>query len=309
MAGKSVKKSKKPKKYPEKTIDFSIIITSYKEPETIKKAISQILNNGLKNFEIIVTAPDDETLNAAKSLSNSSIKLVKDSGNGKPSALNLAVEKANGKILVLTDGDVYAGDNSLNELLLPFRDEKIGAVTGNPVSINPRDIMLGYWAYVLTRVANKRRKKAIQLGKRFFCSGYLFAIKKELFPKLPEKLLSEDGFISHNVYERGYRIDYAELAKVYVKYPSNFTDWIKQKRRSAGGYNQIKKMIGVEIRSFRKEASGALDLFQYASGVKEIFWIFLLYLARVYLWFLIYKDINLKRKSHKELWLRIESTK
>lgn len=288
---------------------ISIIITSYKEPNTIGKAIESILKNNLKNYEILVVAPDKETLDAAKKYSNKNIKLIKDFGKGKPAALNLAVSKAKGDILILTDGDVYVKENSLNLLLEPFKNKKIGAVSGNPVSLNPKNNMLGYWSHVLTGVANERRIKAVMSEKRFFCSGYLFAIRKKLFPKLYEELLSEDGFISHKVYEQGYKLSYSEKSKVYIKYPTNIKDWLIQKKRSAGGYNQIKNLINVEIRSFKQEAMGALGLLKFISSFKEFLWMGSLFLIRIYLWIIIYKEINLQKKSSKNIWKRVESTK
>jgi len=290
---------------------ISIIITSYKEPKTIGRAIESILKNNLKDYEILVVAPDGETLKAAEKYTkkNKKIRLIKDKGDGKPAALNLAKSKAKGEILVLTDGDVFIGENAINFLLEPFENKEIGAVSGNPVSLDSKKNMLGYWAYVLTNTANQRRKKSIASKRRFFCSGYLFAIRKNLFPQLPEELLSEDGFISHNVYQMGHKIAYSEKSKVYVKYPTNFKDWIIQKKRSAGGYNQIKNLINIEIRSFKKESRGAFGLFRYVSNIKDLFFLFNLFFARIYLWFVIYKDINLNKKTHKEIWKRVESTK
>jgi poly-beta-1,6-N-acetyl-D-glucosamine synthase len=290
---------------------ISIIITSYKEPATIGKAILSIVKQKISDSEIIVVAPDNETLDEARkySHSHSNLKLLKDKGKGKPAALNLAVSKAKGDILVLTDGDVYAGEKSLSYLLEPFKDSKIGAVSGSPVSLNSKNNKFGYWAYLLTNIADEIRKDSIKRNKQFFCSGYLFAIRKHLFPKLPENLLSEDGFISLKVYEKGYKIAYASQSKVYVKYPDNFSDWIKQKKRSAGGYNQIKQISGVEMRSFKTESFGAFRFFKYISSPAEFFWLALLFFSRLYLWLVIYKDINLSKKTHKQIWQRVESTK
>tara|TARA_Y100000310_G_scaffold329947_1_gene400707 strand:+ start:35257 stop:36132 length:876 start_codon:yes stop_codon:yes gene_type:complete len=290
---------------------ISIIITAYKEEKTIGKAIEQISKNNLQAYELLITAPDDETLNAAKKYSKKikNLKLIKDAGDGKPAALNLAISKAKGDILVLTDGDVYIGDNAIENLLKPFTNLKIGAVSGNPISIDSRKNMMGFWAHLLTKIANERRLKAVSSKKRFFCSGYLFAIRKKLFPKLPKELLSEDGFISNNVYKNKYKIAYSQNSPVYIKYPTNFSDWIKQKKRSAGGYNQIRKLTNTEIRSFKKESSGAFDFLKYISNFRELMWLFNLFLARIYLWAVIYLDINLRKKSHKEIWVRVETTK
>ncbi len=290
---------------------ISVIITAFKEPKTIGKAIEEIAKQRIPKSEILVLAPDKETLDSAKEAGKkiSNVKIIKDSGEGKPSALNLAVEKARGDILILTDGDVYVGEGALVKLLEKFKDKKVGAVSGRPVSINSMNNKYGYWAEILTKTAHERRKEALKRKKRFFCSGYLFAIRKNLFPKLRKEILSEDGFISHYVYEKGYKIEYSEESRVFVKYPDNFKDWINQKKRSAGGYNQIKKISGAEMRSFKKESGGFLRVLKHAENLMQIIWTIELFIARVYLWALIYRDINLRRKSHKEIWVRIDSTK
>ena len=291
--------------------NISIIITSYREQKTIKRAIACIAEHRIRDSEIIVVAPDKETLSEAEKLTTlyKNLIILKDRGEGKSSALNFAVSRSKGKILILTDGDVFVGKNSLKFLLENFKDNKIGAVSGNPVSLNKIDNKYGFWAYVLTNIANLRRKRAVAIKKRFFCSGYLFAIRRELFPLLPENLLSEDGYISHIVYQKGAKICYDERAKVYVTYPDNIKDWINQKRRSAGGYNQNYKILGVKIRSFSSESSGAFDFFRYVTNVRETAWLIGLFLTRLYLWFLIYRDINIRKKGRKDLWLRVESTK
>lgn len=290
---------------------ISIIITSFKEPNTIGKAILSFSKQKIGKSEIIVIAPDDETLNAAAKLKNKikNLRTIKDAGKGKPGALNLAVSKAKGDIVVLSDGDVYVKENSVKYLLNVLKNNKFGAVSGRPMSLNDKNNKYGYWAYVLTEIADKIRRDNIRKGKDFFCSGYYFAIKKKLFPKLPENLLSEDGYISNYVSSKGYRVGYAPESEVYVKYPDNFDDWIKQKKRSAGGYNQIKKITGKEMRSFKFESSRGLGIINYAKSIKEMWWVIELFVARVYLWFVIYRDINIKGKNHKEIWKRVESTK
>lgn len=290
---------------------ISAIITAFKEEKTIGRAIVTLSAQMDKKDELIVIAPDKETLEAAsrykKRIKN--LKIMKDAGKGKPAALNLAVSKVRGDIIVLTDGDVCIDSNSVKPLLDEMKDKKIGAVTGRPVSTNERNNKFGFWAYILTEVANTWRTKAKKEGKKFFCSGYLFAIRKKLFPKLPEDLLSEDGYISHKIYESKFKIGYSEKSLVYVKYPDNFKDWIIQKKRSAGGYNQIKKLLGKSTRSFGSESLGAIYFFKFIKNIKQTLWLIELFIARVYLWLLIYKDINLSKKSREEIWTRVESTK
>jgi cellulose synthase/poly-beta-1,6-N-acetylglucosamine synthase-like glycosyltransferase len=288
----------------------SVIITAYKEPKTIVKATSVILNQISKTDEILVVAPDTETLNAVKSnFKDKRIKLIRDEAKGKPSAMNLAVKNSKGDILIWTDGDISISENAITKLLVPFKDNKIGAVSGRPVSTDSKKTKLGFWAYMLSNIAHKQRLESEKNKKRIFCSGYLFAIRKNLMPELPEQLLSEDGYISHLVYKKGYRIVYSPESLAFISYPKNFNDWIKQKKRSVGGYNQNYKLLNVKIRSFSGESKNFWQLFRFVSKFKEFIWLTELLMARVYLWAIIFWDINVKQKKREELWVRVESTK
>jgi cellulose synthase/poly-beta-1,6-N-acetylglucosamine synthase-like glycosyltransferase len=291
---------------------ISIIITAYKEEKTIGKAIESFLKNNIKeDYELLVFAPDKSTLDVVKSYSKKykQVHAIKDDGKGKPAALNKAFKIAKGDILILSDGDVYIDKNSINYLLDKFQNEKIGAVSGHPVSINNKNTKLGYWSHLLTYIADLRRKKAIIIGKKFYCSGYFYAIRNGLVTSIPETTLSDDGLVSYMIHKQGYKIEYSPESKVYVKYPDNLTDWIKQKKRSAGGYNQIKNWTKKDMRSFSKESFGIFQVLQYPKNIKEFFWTFQLIFLRLYLWFLIFIDINLKKKDFEKIWVRIESTK
>lgn len=292
---------------------ISIIITAYKEPKTIGKAIEQVLKNKIKeDYEILVLAPDIETINAAKRYKNNKkIKIIKDKGKGKPAALNLAFRCAKGRIIVMTDGDVYVKDNSINKILDKFDEKNVGIVSGRPVSLNSRKNMLGFWSHLLTDIAHKMRIERAKKNKVIVCSGYLYAVRRGIVKKLPEEALSEDAVLSHLVYDKGYKTTYSPESEVYVKYPDNFKDWIKQKKRSSGGYNQLTYMVKNKerMRSFSRESAGIFNVLAYPKTIKEFFYTSMLIMARIYLWFLIFIDINLRKKSLKKIWVRVESTK
>ena len=290
---------------------LSIVITAYKEPGTIGKVIECFTKQKIKDYELLALCPDKETAEVIKKYSknNKKVKYIKDLGKGKPSALNIAFKKAKGDILVLSDGDVFVSDNSVNALLRHFKDKKVGAVTGKPVSISERDNMLGYWSHLLTDAAHKTRVN--REGKYIDCSGYLYAIRN-IIKGIPKDSLSDDAVISHIIWKKGYRIRYEPKAEVYVKYPSSFKDWIKQKKRSTGGYNQITKWCGKteRMRSFSREIIfGWYKALSYPKSFKEFFWTLVLFAARLYLWILIYIDINIKKESFEKTWKRVESTK
>ncbi|MBS3112459.1 glycosyltransferase [Candidatus Woesearchaeota archaeon] len=294
---------------------ISILITSYKESRTIGKAIEAFNNQKIKeNYEILVASPDFETGTVVMKYASMfpNIRWIQDKRKGKPAAINLLLKEAKGDILFLSDGDVYVSDNSVNDLLEHFKDPKVGIVSGRPVSLSPKNTMLGYWSHLLTNeAAHATRIERTQKGEFIVCSGYLFAIRKK-FQYIPEDLLSEDAIMSHLMWQKGYKTNYEPKAEVYVKYPTNFKDWIIQKKRSAGGYQQISKYFKNPpiMRSFSKEIiNGWYKPLKYASNTKEFIWSLALYPARLYLWLKIFMDINNKHFNLLDIWKPVESTK
>ncbi|MCK5449776.1 glycosyltransferase [Candidatus Pacearchaeota archaeon] len=292
---------------------ISIIITSYKEPKTIVKAISCFLNQKIKEkFEIIVICGDKETFNVAKkNFKESNIFIYQDKAKGKSVALNLAFKKARGDILVLSDGDVFVSPDSLKNLRKHFKNKKVGAVCGHPVSIDSRDSMMGFWSHFLTDMADQIRLERVRNNEFIVVSGYLFAMRKDIIDELPESLLSEDAYISHIIWEKGYKISYVTDAIVHIKYPTTIRDWMNQKIRSTGGYIEIRKMVKnkKKMRSFSNETKKVLEPFKYSKNLKEIFYSISLIFFRLILWLTIFYKVGILKKNHKELWVRVESTK
>ncbi len=294
---------------------ISIVITAFKEPLTIGKAIESFLKQDIKNkCELIVTAPDRETLLEAKKYAdkNHNIKLYKDPGKGKTHALNLLLKKLKGEIIILTDGDVYVSGNSINQIANSFKDRKVGCVTGHPVPIENKSTKYGYWANFLFDSAHKLRK-TLHLKNQFLeCSGYLWAFRNNIITEIPSDV-AEDAIVPFFFYEKGYKIKYAENAKVYVKNVDNWKEWINQKIRTSRAHETLNKYVDINLiprtKTFFNEAKGLISLFTYPRNIRQFLWSFQLLFARLYMWILVFNDIYIKREYHQDAWERVESTK
>lgn len=310
----------------------SVIIASFKEPKTIGRCISSIVNRKYSGiparFEIIQVSPDAATLNAGKKEANKyrlgkKYIQIKDPKKGKPYALRMAFKKAKGDIFILTDGDTYFEKDSVKKLLEPFENEKVGGVSGRPVSQDKKDNMYGYWGHLLSDSAHDRRVRTKKLakgkeyyisGKTFFpMSGYIMAVRN-MDIKLPSNALSDDAYISYFIRNKGLEVAYAPKAICYVKYPTNFRDYLKQKVRSIGGFTQLKQM-GIfkkdkQSRSFWIELRYTGFVLKYAKNIKEFMWSILLFPTRFFTWIAIFWERSiLKKDMPKSGWERIESTK
>lgn len=294
---------------------ITIIITSYKEPRTIGKAIELALNQKTdQNFEILISAPDKETLNIARTYTekNKKIKVFQDPGKGKMYALNLIFKKVKSDILVLTDGDVWISKNSIEEIANLFSNPNVGCVAGRPVPVENRKTMYGYWANFLFDAAHKIRKESFKKGGFIECSGYLFAVRNDNLKKIPLDT-AEDAFIPYTFWQRGFKIGYAEKAKAYVKNVNNWGDWVKQKVRTTKAHETLEKYVDTKktprAKSFKTEINGIIDLFNYAKNLKEFYWSILLAISRLYMWILVLYNVKIKKFESVDNWERIESSK
>ena len=77
----------------------TIVITAFKEPHTIGRAIEAIIKQKIPfSYELLAFAPDPETSDVIKQYAKRyrQVKYVKDPGVGKYTALNMAMAKAKG---------------------------------------------------------------------------------------------------------------------------------------------------------------------------------------------------------------------
>jgi len=292
---------------------ISILITAYREPTTIGKAIEAFLAQLPEDAELLVVAPDPETTAVVEEYARRYpvVRHVLDPQRGKPTALNFGLQAARGEIIVFSDGDVVVEPGALEALLRPFADPQVGAVSGRPVSASPRETVLGYWSQLLTDSAHAVRAARAAAGAFLVCSGYLFAVRRAALTPVPADALSEDAVISHRIAEQGYRIGYAPEARVRVKYPTTYQDWLRQKVRSAGGYAQdYVRRSPVQMRSAWLEIRyGTALALKYPRNARELLWTLLLFLARLHLWLLVLLNVRIRKMQFTELWQRVETTK
>lgn len=307
----------------------SVVITSYNEEKLIGRCL-QSIQRGINyskdrlnsvDFEIIVVAPDEPTLNNARqffeSHKESPTQVLQDESLGKWNAMNMAYEAATGEIVVFTDGDVYVDDDSIYLLIRRLIDDSnLSAVGGHPVSIDDINHKYGFYSHLFCEAAHKVR---LQQGKYTPMSGYLFAVRKleGLFP-LPKNLRAEDAFISLWIATNNMTFGYEPESKVFVKFPDNFHDWMAQKTRSLGGNVQLSKIKSdykldnpdsqVHNRSLFEDLKMMTFPFRYAKNQCHIWFAVQLYVLRLILWIKIYY-IHIRNRYPTGAWQRIPSTK
>jgi glycosyltransferase involved in cell wall biosynthesis len=105
---------------------ISVVIPVYNtKSEYIEEAINSVLNQTLKEIEIIVVndgSTDENTLNYLKTLSNLNLRVINQENKGLGGARNTGIENSNGDYIGFLDSDDWL-DNNFYEVLLNLCEE------------------------------------------------------------------------------------------------------------------------------------------------------------------------------------------
>ena len=142
------------------------------------------------------------------------------------------------------------------------------------------------------------------IEKKFFeCSGYLFAIRKGVILDFPLEV-SEDSIIPYLFWKNNYNIGYAHKAEVYVKNPSSWKDWMKQKIRNVKGHENLNRIAPdmPRTKTFLNEIKeGAIFALFQPRRFREIYWTFQLYVARLEMYRRAFNELR-KKRNYSDGW-------
>lgn len=218
----------------------SFIIAAYNEEKVIEKRIQNIaaLEYDFDKIEVLIGSDNsndntNEILNSNKQKYSWLKVFLFNERKGKAGIINELINHAKNEIIVFTDANTIFQTNSLKELVKDFSDEKIGGVCGklilieNENSINESNEESKYWRY-----ENLIKRAEGEAGMSFSANGGIFAIRKNLFEKIPtQKPVTDDLFISLSVVQKGYKFNFCENAIAYEEVSKDVKDEFNRKVR------------------------------------------------------------------------------
>jgi len=243
MAIITLKSKKKDKDYDYKPF-VSIIVPTYNEEKNIKDRLQNLLELDYpkEKYEVIFveSGSTDKTYSVLDSAIKEytdiypKIKLIKeDKRRGKASAIILGKKDSKADIILVTDSNSIFEKNVLKEMMPYFKDEKVGAVGGRYMILNPENRLTSaesfYWdmEYIM-------RKGESLLDSACLFHGEINAWRKELV-KIDDSIVSEDLDTVIQIRKSGYKIEYEPEAIVYEKAATTPADQIKQRKRNTIG--------------------------------------------------------------------------
>ena len=187
----------------------SLLISVYNEEAVIEQKIvnSLLLDYPKDLLEIIVISDDstDKTREIVERYAGKGIILRHYEGRiGKTACLNVTVPLATGEIIVFSDANSEYDRNSLREMMKPFKDPKIGLVSGWTKYTAGRDDDAAGSLGMYARLELLTKTYESMIGSCVGADGAIFAIRKELYSPLKAYDIN-DFVIPLSIVQQGFR--------------------------------------------------------------------------------------------------------
>jgi biofilm PGA synthesis N-glycosyltransferase PgaC len=192
------------------TPTLSVVIAARNEEVNLPSKLENLnlLAYPHDRLQIIVVSDGstDRTADILREHAAHIVPVILDKSSGKALALNQAVEYATGEVLVFLDVRQVVDLDAVAKLASCFADPEVGAVSGEllleTASGGSSSDALGiYW-----KIEKAVRKLESASGSVVGVTGAIYAIRRELYTKIPAGTILDDVFVPMNVARMGKRV-------------------------------------------------------------------------------------------------------
>ncbi len=244
---------------PEYTPSVTIIIPCFNEEIWIQQTILSCMNQNYPMDKLEVIVVDDHSSDGSVEkikeiterlfregeeydIPNRLRYFVQERNGGKREALTRGTLEAKHDLVVFVDSDSFLDSDAIRNLVQPFKDPKMGGVTGRTDVANTYTNVLTKMQSVRYYIAFRIMKAAEGYFDAVTClSGPLACYRKELVVKNIDKWLSQsflgqkatfgDDRAMTNFILKGYRTGYQDTAVCSTVVPNRYKVFLKQQMR------------------------------------------------------------------------------
>ena len=158
---------------------------------------------------------------------------------GKASAINVFLKEARNDILVLESADTLPLPNTVELLVLPLADDRVGMTGARPVPLNPKHTFLGGVVHLMWELHHRVALERPKLGE-------MVAFRK-VIDRIPRVSAVDEASLEAALRNAGLRLVYVPEAIVYNRGPENLRDFLVQRRRIQAGHLWLQLHSGHEV--------------------------------------------------------------
>ena len=189
---------------------IAILIAAHNEEKVIEKKILSVFNTNYPSSKLKIfigsDASTDRTDEIISNLTNtySNIEFIKFKGRvGKISIINHLQSLCDESVLILSDANVIFKQNTIFELVKYFKDSNVGLVSANIIKESSNNDGISYQEKKYLNFENKiKASESYAFNFIMGAEGGCYAIRNNLFSKVPSNFIVDDFFITMQVLKR-----------------------------------------------------------------------------------------------------------
>jgi cellulose synthase/poly-beta-1,6-N-acetylglucosamine synthase-like glycosyltransferase/peptidoglycan/xylan/chitin deacetylase (PgdA/CDA1 family)/spore germination protein YaaH len=220
----------------------SVLIPCFNEEKVIVASVRRILASTWPRLEVLVLddgSADGTSRVVAEAFGNDPrVRLQRFENGGKARALNRGMLEAEGEIIVALDADTLFPPDTIPKLVRWFADPKVGAVAGNAIVGNRRNLITRWQALEYVTAQNLERRALAALGAVTVVPGAVGAWRSSALEALggyPSDTLAEDQDLTIAAQRAGWRVEFDPEARAYTEAPETISGLLKQRFRWSFG--------------------------------------------------------------------------
>lgn len=216
----------------------AVMIVGLNEGATIRQALESVYGT-YPRMELFVV--DDGSTDDMAARANEFAKthqgvtvLSRQIRGGKSSAMNMPLPLTNAEIVVVIDSDSHLDEGVIWRIVQPFKDARVGAVSGSICARNP---FVNPWTWLQAMEYRRSifvgRILLARLGMLGIVSGALGAFRKSALDKFGgwDVGPGEDGDLTIKMRKAGYAIAFVPNAVCFTNVPTSLKALTNQRRR------------------------------------------------------------------------------
>ncbi|MEP7072018.1 MAG: bifunctional polysaccharide deacetylase/glycosyltransferase family 2 protein, partial [Verrucomicrobiota bacterium] len=219
----------------------SVVIAAYNEGKVISESLRSLLQTDYRSeLEVIVIddGSTDDTAAQVEGLADPRVRLIQQENRGKARALQRGIAAARHPFIVFIDADTHCQRDTLRQLLSPFSDERIGAVSGHAKVGNLRSFIARCQSLEYTCGFNLDRRAYTRWNCITVVPGAISAVRRSALDRaggLSLDTLAEDTDLTLTLQKQKLRIVYVPGAIAWTEAPETVRALSRQRFRWAYG--------------------------------------------------------------------------
>ncbi len=198
----------------------SIVISAYNEVRhiegTVRNKMAQDYPAELLEILVVSDGSTDGTDEVMTRLAQEDPRITfirQDPRRGKTAALNLALARVTGEIVVFSDANSIYQPDTVRRLVANFADPTVGYVTGKMIYVNPDGSIVGDGCSAYMRYENWLRVRETLMGSVVGVDGGVDAVRRSLYRPMTADQLP-DFVLPLNVVDQNRRVVFEPAAQL-----------------------------------------------------------------------------------------------